>query len=573
MPSLVIRLLPSLLLTISFSTWAQEVQTPRQAYEYLQNERHRAQALGIETEHPPADSLQKAIRILQEALQYYHRPEVEALAQAYDPLFYRESDILFDLAKVQLNAGQPTSAVESLDKILTKPYGHIYADLIQKDTIFSPIRHDSAFVSALAKSQAVRRVFHSDALKTPYAPNISEAEKIAGLSKFWAEAKYNFVYFDQVPELEWDQLYLEYLPKVQATSSTLEYFRVMQEFCAQLQDGHTSVWPTAEPLANLVYGRPAFLTRLVEDKVLVDEVFSDSLEQLGIRFGVEVVHIDGVPVQEYAIQHIQPYQNGSTPQNVVVGTYTYELLRGPKDQPVEVTFKGANGLFRHSLPRSGYSDYHATPAFRLRVLPGNIAYVELNNFDNDEAWKRFEVAFDSVAATDALILDVRRNGGGDSSYGWNILGCLTDSAFRIGAYSWRLYSPMRRNNILGQQYKISSQGTWLSQKGKSYTKPVVVLTSGRTFSAAEDFVVAFDAMKRGKLIGETTGGSTGYPLEFDLPGGLKARVCMKRDTYPDGQEWVGVGLKPDIVVRPKAADLQAGRDTVLEAALEYLEKL
>ena len=65
MPSLVIRLLPSLLLTISFSTWAQEVQTPRQAYEYLQNERHRAQALGIETEHPPADSLQKAIRILQ----------------------------------------------------------------------------------------------------------------------------------------------------------------------------------------------------------------------------------------------------------------------------------------------------------------------------------------------------------------------------------------------------------------------------------------------------------------------------------------------------------------------------
>ena len=110
----------------------------------------------------------------------------------------------------------------------------------------------------------------------------------------------------------------------------------------------------------------------------------------------------------------------------------------------------------------------------------------------------------------------------------------------------------------------------MPQGKKAYTKPVVVLTSGRTFSAAEDFVVAFDTMNRGKLIGETTGGSTGWPLSFAVPGGIMARVCMKRDTYPDGQEWVGTGVKPDIEVHPKIADLQAGRDTVLEAALRYL---
>jgi hypothetical protein len=61
---------------------------------------------------------------------------------------------------------------------------------------------------------------------------------------------------------------------------------------------------------------------------------------------------------------------------------------------------------------------------------------------------------------------------------------------------------------------------------------VLVLTSARTYSAAEDFVVAFDAMQRGRIVGEATGGSTGQPLLFDLPGGGKARICTKRDSYP-----------------------------------------
>lgn len=562
-----------LLFISSFSVWAQETLTPQQAYKYLQGERNRARIIARQAEQPPADSLQKAIDILQEALQYYHRPEVQALATGYDPLYFRESDIIFDLSMVQLMAGQREEAAKSLSKILSGSSGHFYARFVQEDSIFIPIRNDSLVVSAVEKSEAMQRLFNSEALKTPYAPNISEAEKIAGLSKIWAEAKYNFVYFDQIPKLDWDQLYLEYIPKVRSTNSTLEYFRVLQSFCAQLQDGHTDVWTNAEPLADLVYGRPALLTYLVEEKVLVDQVFSDSLVELGIRPGIEVLSIDGVPVHEYAREHVQPYQGGSTPQNITTATYTYQLLRGPKSEPVEVAFRGEDGEFHYHLPRSGYSDYRATPAFRWRMLSGNIAYVELNTFGDKEVRERFEAAYDSLAASDALILDVRRNGGGDSGYGWNILGCLTDSAFQTGIFSSRLYNPLRRARKAGIRYETMGQGSWRSQKGKNYTNPVVVLTSGRTFSAAEDFTVAFDAMQRGTLIGEATGGSTGQPLVFDLPGGLQARVCVKRDTYPDGEEWVGVGIEPNILVQPKAADLQGGRDTVLEAALEYLRNL
>ena len=77
-------------------------------------------------------------------------------------------------------------------------------------------------------------------------------------------------------------------------------------------------------------------------------------------------------------------------------------------------------------------------------------------------------------------------------------------------------------------------------------------------------------MKRGPMIGEPTGGSTGQPLFFALPGGLKARVRSRHDTYPDGKEFVDVGVQPNIVIHPTVKGFRSGRDEVLEAAVKYL---
>ena len=104
------------------------------------------------------------------------------------------------------------------------------------------------------------------------------------------------------------------------------------------------------------------------------------------------------------------------------------------------------------------------------------------------------------------------------------------------------------------------------------SKPVVVLAGAATFSAAEDFLVAWKNSGRGPILGEPTGGSTGQPLSFTLPGGGSARVCTKKDTFPGGLEWVGKGIDPDILVRPSVADIQARRDTTLERALAFLAR-
>ncbi|MES2730568.1 MAG: S41 family peptidase [Bacteroidota bacterium] len=565
-----------LILGVSWATsqaaWAQDSFTAGQAYEHLQTLRRQADDVLGSAAQPPADSLQKAGSILQTALAYYHRADVQALAKDDKFLLGKKGDILYDLALIQAKSGQKAAATQSLLTILSGKRSSLYAKYIKQEPLFAPMRQESVLAARFAVIDAFNNVFYSNALRTPYQPNISEDEKLAGLSKLWSEAKYNFAYFDHIPTLDWDQLYLRYIPKVRATTSTLQYLRVMQEFCAHLKDGHTDVSVRSDTLGDLIYGSPPFRTWLIEDKVLVKEVWSDSLAKTGIRPGMEVIKVGDLSVHEYAAQHVKPYQSGSTPQNVNVETYTYGLLKGPRDQPISLEFRDAKGKsFRRILPRSGYSHLQWRPSFLWHTLPGNIAYVQLNEFVSDRASKAFATAFDSISTANALILDVRLNGGGDSHYGWDIIGYLTDSSFQTSSYSSRLYSPLLRAQGEGVEYEAGGRSICPANGKKVFRKPVVLLISGQTFSAAEDFTLAFDALQRGKLIGEPTGGSTGYPMEFDLPGGLKARICTKRDTYPDGREWVGKGIQPSILVKPTVAAIQAGRDLVLEAALQYLK--
>jgi hypothetical protein len=112
----------------------------------------------------------------------------------------------------------------------------------------------------------------------------------------------------------------------------------------------------------------------------------------------------------------------------------------------------------------------------------------------------------------------------------------------------------------------------IEESTKSLTAPVVILTSHITESTAEDFLIgAEDNQKHIVRIGEPTNGSTGMPYRFDLPGGGSARICIKKDMYPDGREFVGKGIQPDIRITPTVKDYLESRDVVREAALKYLE--
>jgi len=242
-----------------------------------------------------------------------------------------------------------------------------------------------------------------------------------------------------------------------------------------------------------------------------------------------------------------------------------------------VTFRTAAGKTIEAQPRRVSLDAYNkavphTTAFELKMLPGNIAYVALNGFGDDAAAKAFLAAFDRIAAASALIIDVRNNGGGNSDVGYRVLATLADKPFQTSRWETRDYRPAYRAWQRTMPNYSEAASSVPPDGAHQYRKPVAVLSSSATYSAAEDFLVAFDGMQRGTIIGEPSGGSTGQPLFFRLPGGGSARVCTKADTYADGRQWVGKGIQPALKVAPSVADVQAGRDTVLEAAVAALNK-
>jgi CubicO group peptidase (beta-lactamase class C family)/C-terminal processing protease CtpA/Prc len=475
-------------------------------------------------------------------------------------------------------AGRKNEAFDLLEQLLER--GIIVAESMKKGADFNNLRADARWAplidrfEAKQKSQAV--FWNSPSLKTAFRANLGEDEKVAGLSKFWSEVRFNFANFDLVPALDWDKLYLEYLPKVRQTKSTLEYYQALRELCAKLKDGHTGVYFPTE-LTDETLARPLIATRLIEDKVIIRAVFDEELKKEGIEPGLEIVEIDGTPVKQYAEQRVAPYQSASTRQDLNVRTFEYSLLSGPAKESVELTLSDGRGsVFKKSLPRFTAAERvnllpKNTP-MEFKVLPGNIGYVALNGFDDQQVVQQFEAAFAEIAKTDALVIDIRNNGGGDSGLGYRILSSLTDKPFKTSRWRTRSYRPSFRAWGAPEDWHDGGRGERSPHGVKLYANPVVLLTSPRTYSAAEDFAVAFDVMRRGKIIGEATGGSTGQPLFFDLPGGGRARVCTKRDSYPDGREFVGYGVQPQVAVAQTVADFRANRDSVLEAALAELKK-
>lgn len=416
------------------------------------------------------------------------------------------------------------------------------------------------------------KINFSDLMKdTATTGQLTTEQKIAGLSKCWSEAKYNFANFDLVPTLNWDSLYTSFIPKVAATTSLVDYYHVLQTFYQHLRDGHTSV--------NLPFrymksrnGIVPLETRWIENKVLVVRNTSDKKEEQRITPGMELTAWNGTPITAYIQKNISPYLHFSTPQDSTDRIYRYELTPGSAGSTVTLSFKTPEGksltqVFTYKAVERYWDRF---PLFNFQILKGNIAYLQINSFNDAKIVKVFDSLFAFIAPTRALVIDVRNNGGGNGGNGFEILGCLTDKPFYTGKTVLRQYRPVGRS-WGGIEKGTIAEDDWKPYKNQFYNKPVVVLTSAATYSAAEDFTATFKSMRRGMVIGEPSGGSTGQPMFFALPGGGTAAVCSKRDFFSDGTEFVGVGIQPDLVVRPSAKSIAAGKDDALEAAVLYLQ--
>jgi len=477
---------------------------------------------------------------------------------------------LYNLACGHSLLGHKEKSLSYMSEAIREGYSDY--EQILKDSDLDNIRSDPRFEVTIKPLKMSYYRWESPSLSSKYRDDLPEIEKVAGLSKVWSETKYGFAYFDRVPTLDWDSLFIACLSDVKSTRSTREYYLILQKMCAQLHDGHTRIEVPNE-LFREMYAHPAIQTRLVENKVLIIKVFNDSLERSGIHPGLEILTVDGIPVQQYARRFVEPYNSSSTNQGQLTNTYEYYLLCGSKNKPVELelTDNGAT-TFNRILSRNYYrfQDYRNIIDFRL--LDGNIAYVALNTFGDRNIVAKFDSLFPFIEQSKGLVLDLRENSGGNSDNAYQILGYLVDKPFKIVQGKSRNYNAFNRAMRITQQWEDNPSVELPAKPSKFYSKPLAVLMSSRTGSSAEDFCVVLSHLKRGKLIGTSTAGSTGQPLFYGLPGGGTGVVCTIRTFSPDGKEFVGIGIEPDITAYQTVFDVRSGNDTVLRAAQSTLSK-
>lgn len=177
----------------------------------------------------------------------------------------------------------------------------------------------------------------------------------------------------------------------------------------------------------------------------------------------------------------------------------------------------------------------------LRILEGNIGYLNLNQFsnaNNPEAAQAGIAAMNFLASSDAVIIDLRQNGGGDP----NMVQLLSSYLFDQPTYLNALYY---RPTDETQQY-----WTYASVPGRRFPDtPVYVLISGRTGSAAEEFAYNLKTRERATLVGETTAGGANPGGVFPIMDGFNAFISTGKAINPvTNTNWEGTGVAPDVEV-------------------------
>ena len=397
---------------------------------------------------------------------------------------------------------------------------------------------------------------------------LNNEEKIFGLSKLWSEVKYNFANFD-VSKINWDSTYQAYIPKVLATKTTEAYYKELIKMMALLKDGHSNVY--YRPFFD--HKRPPIRTKLIENKIIITDVYNDTLRTQNLEVGDEIMEINRINAIEFATKNVMPYQSASTTQDLNIRTFTYALLTGKADELIELKIKKKNGqTFNITVSRKLTSNFKKQ-TYELNITKENIAHLKINDFENQQYKEIFDSLYPKILPTKALIIDVRNNGGGDGGQGFYILSHLIEQNTCGAKSKTKQYIPtLKAWEQPDMWMEFAPDVIKPIADKKRYSNPVILLTSSRTYSAAEDLTVAFDVSKRGIKIGQTTGGSTGQPLFFDLTKNGFARICTKKDVYPDGKEFIGVGIKPDIEVEETVLSIQEHKDIVLEKAIEQLTK-
>lgn len=428
------------------------------------------------------------------------------------------------------------------------------------------------------------------------------AERIYGLSLIWKEASYNYPYFSSLTDLDWSREYQRYIEKVSETEDIFEYYYLLQEFTALLQDCHTRVILPQD--FSLIFDYPLVLLESIEEKIIVTNIGRKHADVLPI--GSRILKVDGLSTTDHLEKRVYPYisaSNRAVLQNKAMSLFFF----GHIEEEIEVEFlypeemrEEGKEVGRATLIRERRGDRWTelmdSPEELLyhKWLDEEILYIAIYSFNDELLFRMLDSIMPEIRESKGLIIDLRRNKWGRTEVsnevvkyftsGEELTGITIETRKHISLYK-ALGTPIQMYAYLPpEEYAAYGRGdVWHREEPVVFRNdpekekikvPLVILTGSQTAYAAEDFIVTLLSERNDiTLVGSHTAGSRGQPLILSLPGGGHIWIAVQRDFYGEEQMLSRIGIQPDIEAENSYEDFRNDYDTVLEKGHQVLREL
>jgi len=478
-----------------------------------------------------------------------------AKESASDKEFNDSLFLIFTSAGETVKGTMPLPEVEdSLNNITDLSWTHsqFFSDSMRAllDTITSRISwHTNYYVIPIGSVGNPNFVRDSLYTITPSFP--TEDLRLLALFRYWNAINYFFPY-KNIMDIDWDTTLKDMIPLFVNSKDSLEYVLNLRKLLNRIDDSHGF-------LNSSIYSSwdgnkyPPFEARQIENEMVITKVLPEVSD---LNVGDVIKEIDGFDIYKLK-DSLRQYSYGSNDViiernliNIVMkndsGTYPIKVFNGVTTK--ETTF------LRNSDNYSKLSENNS-PVWRDTVLGDGCRFgiIDMERLEPNDVPLMFEDLWDA----DALVFDIR-------NYPLGTLWVIVDFIFRY---------PINVANFTVPDLNYPGRFYWHEEyigngTGEPYSGIIIMLFDERTQSQAEYTCMGLEQHKNSIKIGSQTAAADGNVSYVFLPGRNYAYFTGLGTFYSDYTPTQRIGIVPDIEVKPTIEGIRAGRDEVLERALD-----
>lgn len=431
-----------------------------------------------------------------------------------------------------------------------------------------------------------------------FSQSYSKQERVFWLSQIWKDVSDYYYDPDKLVRINWDSLFVSYIPQVERSTDDDDFYRTLQRFMVHVRDGHTEVVRLGllDRMARQrrLYSLPIEI-EYIDGKYYITKWITEYFPNKTLP--QEVIAINGVPFETYLEQNIMPYVSGGTYQwRRKKALYNFLFAFEPTAD-IEITVKDLQKTTTstYTIPYSNEDFPNANiVALNNPIKRGTNIYRDTDKNGND--YFLFKIArFDNLSVTQILnqvksevadvryiVLDLRQNSGGDEPLADSLLmGFLNTDTLITYPSQYRIHNGIKTAQGFGySEYRdyyenracAVSQPEIYIKSGSglpTFTQPLYILVSENTFSAAETllFPLILHYPERAVIFGTPTGGSTGAPLVRKMKGENYYRICTRGAIV--SENFHNEGIIPHVRYDMTIEDYLTGRDTIFDYIADY----